>query len=142
MTDPPCQPFPERAEGDGPATNDSRPPAPQTQPPSGASPSSSTVTPPSRTQAPDPASSGGFSSPTGWCDLLWRLSGDHGRAAWCLVFTLVFLGTSVLVVWLIGPQLGAIMSGILGAAGGGAAVGGVQRARKSVRSKRANSAQE
>ena len=96
----------------------------------------STVTPPVPDSAPDPSPKEESSAPIGVPDLIWKLSGDHRRAAWCLVFTMVFLLAFVAVVAMIGPVLPAIATGLLGTAGGSAAVGVVQGVRRSIRGKR------
>ena len=74
-------------------------------------------------------------------DLIWRLLGDHRRATWCLVFALVFGAMFLTTVWLVGPQLAPLTTNVVGALGGGAAVGAVGGVRKVVRAKRNQSEQ-
>jgi hypothetical protein len=69
--------------------------------------------------------------PNGWIDFVWRLTGDHRRAAWVLAFAVIFLATFVVVTALLAPHLGALgVLGGLGAGGaGGAAIEAMRRRR-------------
>jgi hypothetical protein len=69
-------------------------------------------------QAPDPQNG---PDPNGWIGLVWRLTGDHRRAAWVLAFAVVFLATFAVVTALLAPHLGAL--GVLGGLGAGGAGG-------------------
>jgi hypothetical protein len=66
--------------------------------------------------APDPQNG---PDPNVWIDFVWRLTGDHRRAAWVLAFAVIFLATFAVVTALLAPHLGTL--GVLGGLGAGGA---------------------
>jgi len=80
-------------------------------------------------QARDPHEDPG---PNGWIDFLWRLTGDHRRAAWVLAFTVVSLAAFAVVTALLAPHLGAlgVLGGISAGGAGGAALEVARRRRR------------
>jgi hypothetical protein len=135
MNDPPDTADPEREVEDGPATNDPRPHRRSSRPRDYRA-NSTTVARRSARREPTPLSD----PPQNLLDLVWRLLGDNRRAAWCLVFVLVFAIAVMGTVMVLGPQLSVIVRSASGAmagiVGGSTAVGTVYGIRKAVRSRR------
>ena len=135
VTDPPYETSPAHADGDGSATNESRPHRRSSRPRNRRG-CPTTVTPPLVPREPDPPSG----PPQGLADLWWRLAGDDRRAAWTLVFVIAFLAAFLWTMAIVGPQLPAIATGLTSAAagivGGGTVVGGAYGIQKAVRGRR------
>ena len=136
MTDPPDQPFPEQAEGDGAATNEGRPQRRSPKPPhenanvSAVRPpeigsSVTTVTPPPPPATPDPP----YVPDPRFEFARWVLA---EKVVWrrVMVAFVVFLVAAVFIAALLAPHIGTLGGGLIGAAGGGAAVAAVQQGRK------------
>jgi hypothetical protein len=125
MADPPYG-NPEHGNGDGPRANDHRPHRCGTRPFENRSSMTLTSQPPA--QSPFPHQDPG---PNGWIDFLWRLTGDHRRAACVLAFTVVFLAAFAVVTALLAPHVGTLgVLGGLGAGGAGSAALEVVRRRR------------
>lgn len=122
---------PEHAEGDGAATNVSRPHRRKTYPLQDGS-SVSTVTPPPSSPKHDPVPG---PDPDPRLEFARWVLGDKSVTRRVLMFVVVFLTAAVLIAWVLAPQIGTLGGSLAGAIGGGAMITAVQRGRKVLRAR-------
>lgn len=92
----------------------------------------STVNPPVPPRAPDPAS-----GPDPRFEFARWVLADKSVWRRVMVAVVLFLAAAVAIAAVLAPHIGTIGGGLVGAAGGGAAVTAVQQGRKALRARRA-----